>query len=84
MLEEHGKEFEERRIIYKRFSPPEQHGCTTGGITHVIATLLAGAEVATSGIPEESIKDFKTESKLAEKQLRSWRSWPFIEFAEIG
>ena len=33
-----------RRIVYQRFSPFEQHGCTAGGATHVIASLLAGAE----------------------------------------
>ena len=34
------------RLVYKRFSPFEQHGCATGGATHVIASLLAGADAA--------------------------------------
>ena len=34
------------RLVYKRFSPFEQHGCATGGTTHVVASLLAGAETA--------------------------------------
>ena len=32
------------RLVYQRFSPFEQHGCATGGATHVIASLLAGAD----------------------------------------
>ena len=34
------------RLVYKRFSPFEQHGCATGGATHVIASILAGADAA--------------------------------------
>lgn len=34
------------RLVYKRFSPFEQHGCATGGATNVIASLLAGADAA--------------------------------------
>lgn len=68
-LEEYAEQFNERKILYKRFSPQEQYGCRTGGITHVIASLLTGTEIATSGISEESIPDFKTELKLSEKQI---------------
>ena len=60
-LEEYGRLYDERKIIYKRFSPQEQHGCSTGGGTHVIASLLAGAESATSGVAEESVKEKKHE-----------------------
>ena len=74
-MEEYGRLYDERKIIYKRFSPQEQHGCSTGGDTHVIASLLAGAESATSGVAEESVKDFKTESKLAKKQIDAIKSW---------
>ena len=74
-LEEYGRLYDERKIVYKRFSPQEQHGCSAGGSTHVIASLLAGAESATSGIAEESVKDFKTESKLAKKQIESFKRW---------
>lgn len=34
------------QLVYQRFSPFEQHGCATGGATHVIASLLAGSETA--------------------------------------
>ena len=39
------QQFISNRLVYERFSPFEQHGCSAGGTTHVIATLLAGAEV---------------------------------------
>ena len=77
-LEEYGRLFDERKILYKRFSPQEQHGCSEGGGTHVIASLLAGAEVATSGIIEESLTDFKTELQLAKKQIDSIKQWAII------
>ena len=35
------------RLVYKRFSPFEQHGCAAGGATHVVATFIAAAEIAT-------------------------------------
>ena len=74
-LEEYGEQFIEHKIIYKRFSPQEQSGCSEGGITHVIATLLSGAEVAASGIDQESILDFKTELEFAKKQIEIIKSW---------
>jgi len=44
MLDYYAELFINRRLVYKRFSPFEQHGCATGGATHVIASLLAGAK----------------------------------------
>ena len=44
-LEEYAENFISQQLIYKRFSPSEQHGCIEGGTNHVIASLLAGAEV---------------------------------------
>ena len=67
--------FNERKLLYQRFSPAEQHGCSTGGGTHVIATLLAGAEVATSGYVEGSFPDFKTELQSAKKQIEAIKTW---------
>ena len=74
-LEYYGRLYDERKIVYKRFSPQEQHGCSAGGGSHVIASLLAGAESATSGVSEESLTDFKTESQLAEKQIDAIKRW---------
>lgn len=42
-LERYAEQFISGQLVYKRFSPFEQHGCSTGGATHVIASLLAGA-----------------------------------------
>ncbi len=44
-LEEYAERFITRKLVYQRFSPLEQHGCIEGGSTHVIASLLAGADV---------------------------------------
>ena len=46
------------RLVYKRFSPLEQYGCAAGATTHVIATLLAGAEVDADTFAP-GISDFK-------------------------
>lgn len=43
-LETYAEQFTIGRLVYQRFSPFEQHGCTAGGLAHVIATLLTGAE----------------------------------------
>lgn len=85
-LEEYGRLYDERKIVYKRFSPQEQHGCSAGGGTHVIASLLTGAESATSGDAEESVKDFKRESELAQKQIEAIKRWAIktgVWFPEI-
>ena len=44
-LDEYAEWFISGRLVYKRFSPSEQHGCAEGGASHVIASLLAGAEI---------------------------------------
>ena len=49
-LEYYAEQFISNKLVYQRFSPFEQHGCATGGATHVIATLLAGAEVDADSI----------------------------------
>lgn len=43
-LERYAEQIVSGQLLYKRFSPQEQHGCATGGPSHVIASLLAGAE----------------------------------------
>ena len=45
-LDHYAELFINGRLVYKRFSPFEQHGCATGGATNVIASLLAGADAA--------------------------------------
>ena len=74
-LELYAELFNEGKLLYQRFSPSEQHGCTTGGGTHVIATLLAGAEVATGGYVEGGFPDFQTELQSAKKQIEIIKAW---------
>ena len=42
-LDLYAEQFISGKLVYQRFSPFEQHGCITGGSTHVIASLLAAA-----------------------------------------
>lgn len=62
------------RLIYKRFSPQEQHGCSKGGAVHVIASLLAGAGIDPSSLsaPEGS---FQRERECAETQANRIEQW---------
>ena len=52
-LDEYADKFTCGQLLYKRFSPPEQYGCSTGGHAHVIASLLTGAEVGSDSVAEE-------------------------------
>ena len=67
LLEEYAELFISGRLVYKRFSPLEQHGCAAGGSNHVIASLLAGAGIDPSSLsaPEGS---FQRERECAETQ----------------
>ena len=58
-LDDYAEQFSTGKILYKRFSPSEQYGCREGGRIHVIASLLAGAEVGTDQLsaPEGSFKN---------------------------
>lgn len=67
--------FSTQQLIYKRFSPVEQYGCSAGGETHVVATLLAAAEVRSDPEYKESIKDFKRECQHAAKQESIIENW---------
>ncbi len=61
----------EDAILYKRFSPSEQYGCCEGGRIHVIASLLAGAEVGTDQLsaPKHSFKREQQLGKIQEKRI---------------
>ena len=63
------------RLVYKRFSPFEQHGCAAGGTTHVIASLLAGAEVAADRDAASYGDDFKREVQLGAQQAERIEQW---------
>ena len=73
-LESYAELFITQRLVYKRFSPAEQYGCAAGGTTHVIASLLAGADVAANrGIPQE--RSFKEECELGKAQESLIETW---------
>ena len=62
------------RLVYKRFSSAEQYGCSKGGVTHVIASLLAGAETtADRGVSQELT--FKEECELGKAQESLIETW---------
>lgn len=73
-LEEYAENFISQQLIYKRFSPSEQHGCIEGGTNHVIASLLAGAEVEPDKLsaPKGS---FKREQQCGEAQAERIEQW---------
>ena len=70
-LDDYAEQFSTGKILYKRFSPSEQLGCVKGGTIHVIASLLAGAEVGTDQLsaPEHSFKREKQLGKIQEKRI---------------
>lgn len=66
--------FKSRKLLFKRFSPQEQYGCTAGGLSNVIASILAGAE--TKADPgDEELSDFKREIKQGKEQAKRIESW---------
>ena len=73
-LEYYAELFISNRLVYQRFSPFEQHGCAAGGTTHVIATLLAGAEVDADCLTAP-IGSFKREQQCAEAQIQRITQW---------
>lgn len=62
------------QCIFKRFSPQEQHGCSAGGPSHVIASILASAETK-SDFNDEKLSEFKRELKHATQQAERIESW---------
>ena len=73
-LEEYAENFISQQLIYKRFSPSEQHGCIEGGTNHVIASLLAGAETRTDKT-SEAVAVVKREFEQGEKQAQIIEQW---------
>ena len=67
-LEPYAEQFITQRLVYKRFSPAEQYGNAAGGTTHVIATLLAGAETAADSDAAPDVGDFKRGLQRGAKQ----------------
>ena len=62
------------KLLYQRFSPAEQHGCSAGGHAHVVASLLAGAKNSTDSVFEGD-SDFKRQCKRGEAQALTIERW---------
>ena len=73
-LEDYAEQFFNKQLLFKRYSPSEQHGCATGGSFHVVASILAGAETPTNQLtaPEGS---FKRDCQRAEAQAAVIEQW---------
>ena len=74
-LDRYGEDFISGRLVYQRFSPPEQQGCAAGGATNVIASLLAGAEVSTNRGGQTTFNDFQAERQCAAQQETVIEQW---------
>ena len=74
-LDRYGEDFISGRLVYQRFSPPEQHGCAAGGATNVIASLLTGAEVSTDRGGQTTFSDFQSERQCAAQQETVIELW---------
>lgn len=73
-LEEYAEQFISGRLVYKRFSPPEQHGCIEGGANNVIASILAGAEVDSNqfSAPAGSFQREQQCGKVQAERIENW------------
>ena len=73
-LEDYAEYFFNKQLLFKRYSPSEQHGCATGGSFHVVASILAGAETPANQLsaPEGS---FKRDCQRAEAQATVIEQW---------
>ena len=67
-LDHYAELFINGKLVYQRFSPFEQHGCSTGGVTHVVASLLAGAESQTDREAARGVSDFQRELQQGARQ----------------
>ena len=63
------------RLVYKRFSPFEQHGCAAGGATHVVASMLAGAKAQSDSGASPYGGDFKREVEFGAQQAECIETW---------
>ena len=73
-LDDYAEQFSTGKILYKRFSPSEQLGCIKGGAIHVVASILAGAEISPNQLsaPEHSFKRELQQGKVQEERIEVW------------
>lgn len=74
-LDQYAEDFISERLVYQRFSPLEQHGCSEGGAANVIATILAGAETEADCNAEDAITEFQKECKRGAQQEARIECW---------
>ncbi len=74
ILERYAEQFANGQLLFKRFSPQEQHGCAAGGPSNVIATILAGRENSPDNVAEK-LSDFKRELKRGAEQAEVIENW---------
>lgn len=73
-LDRYAEQFISGQLIYKRFSPIEQYGCSTGGSCHVIASLLAGAKTETD-YDVKGFDNFQRELQCGAQQALKIEKW---------
>ena len=74
-LDGYAEQFISGKLVYQRFSPQEQHGCSAGGTTNVIASLLSGAETGTDSQNQGALSDYQRECELGTKQEAVIEQW---------
>lgn len=73
-LDRYAEQFISGQLVYKRFSPLEQHGCATGGVSHVIASLISGAKIGTSQNAANT-RSFQDDFQCATEQEACIERW---------
>ena len=76
-LEQYATHFITHRLLFQRYTEDEQSGCATGGAFHVIASILAGAEIATDKFSKTE-HSFKREQQQAKAQIKVLEKWARI------
>ena len=76
-LDCYAEQFISGQLIYKRFSPFEQHGCSAGGSCHVIASLLSGTK-AEANNDIKGVNDFQRELQRGAQQALKIEKWAKI------
>jgi len=74
-LDRYAELFISGKLVYQRFSPLEQRGCAAGGETHVIASLLAGAEDSSDSDYSSTFNDFQRECQRGAQQENYIERW---------
>jgi len=74
-LDHYAELFINGRLVYQRFSPFEQHGCSAGGATHVIASLLSGAESQADCEVTCGVSEFQREFQQGTRQASCIEQW---------